>query len=227
MQFNTLTLLLTLTTLTTAARLPIGMTVAKRAPILKRATCDVAPTAATTTTSAAQPLSTPSATTAANCQTQCESNTQCQSFVFGTNDAGVVQCLLYSVPAAQIPTQSGDSLKAFDKVCTDVPTTAPTTTTTTSTETGSTAETGANTGAGSTTGTGSTAGTGANTATTGMNNRRASVFQGQQLAARQEICGSAPTGASTQSVTPLQTLATVNSATACLDLCKQTSGCES
>jgi hypothetical protein len=35
------------------------------------------------------------------------------------------QCMLFAVPAAQIPPQSDAKLKAFDRACEGVPTTAP------------------------------------------------------------------------------------------------------
>lgn len=192
MQFISATLILTITALASAGRIPADILSTKRA-LLSRATCDTTPSA---TSGSVQPLSTVSASTAADCQTQCDSNSQCQSFVFGTAADGSIECLLYNVPASEVPVQSGD-LKGYDKSCANVPTTAPST-------------------SGTASSTGTSSGTGANNG----------AQPGQKLKVR-DICGSAPTGSSSQAVSPLQTLDTVNSATDCLNLCKQTSGCMS
>lgn len=108
----------------------------------KRDTCGNAPTG----TSSQAPLSTPAGvTTAAACQAQCDDNSSCESFVFGmVNNAD--QCILYSVAASAIPTQTSTNLVAYDKACASVPTQTPT----------SSNPTGANTGSSSSGSTGST-----------------------------------------------------------------------
>lgn len=194
MQFTTTALTLLLTNLaalaptTSAGRIPsradhVATTVNGLGAFQKRAatTCDTTPTA---TTGSAAPVATVSAATAADCQAQCDGNAQCQSFAFGTVDDGAsTQCLLYSVAAAQIPPSQDDGadLKAYDKSCTGVSDTAPTTTADTTTgadnsgsdsntgssdsgsNTGSDSNTGSNTGTDSNTGTNSNAGSGTTT----------------------------------------------------------------
>jgi hypothetical protein len=97
-------------------------------PIISRApTCNVTPTASV---AAPQVLASPAATTAAKCQEQCDANSACKCFAFGLSpDATAPTCRLFSVAAAQIPSQ-GTNINIFDKACTDVPTVAPTPSTT-------------------------------------------------------------------------------------------------
>lgn len=73
------------------------------------------------------PISQPSAATATLCQQQCNANTQCQSFTFGLpNGATTPQCSLFAVAAGQVPAQSDPNITVFDKACSGVPPTAPT-----------------------------------------------------------------------------------------------------
>lgn len=96
--------------------------------LIRRSTCDIQPAAENSTASA---LATNAATTAADCQVACGINSRCKSFVFGlttssssssssssTEDAATV-CLLYSVPADDIP-PTQDDVRAYDEDCTDV-----------------------------------------------------------------------------------------------------------
>ncbi|KAM0414603.1 hypothetical protein ACHAPT_013553 [Fusarium lateritium] len=88
--------------------------------------CNVAPTALVKTN--VQPYDVAEAATAEECQTICESDEACLSFVFGlAAHATTPSCLLYKVPAAQVPARS-DGLHVFDKARSAklVPTTAPT-----------------------------------------------------------------------------------------------------
>jgi hypothetical protein len=87
-----------------------------------RDTCGAAPAGPGSQAPLAQPTG---ITTAALCQAQCEANNSCQSFVFGMVN-NVVDCILYSVPAANVPPQSSVNLVVFDKACTSVPAVVPT-----------------------------------------------------------------------------------------------------
>jgi hypothetical protein len=123
-----------------------------------RDTCGAAPTSTTKQTVLEQPSG---ITTAQQCQAKCDANASCKSFVFGmVNNAD--QCMLYSVAAASVPTQTSSNLVVYDKACASVPTQTPTASNPTGANTGST---GTNGQAGST-GTNGAAGsnTGANTA---------------------------------------------------------------
>ncbi|KAH9212411.1 hypothetical protein DL95DRAFT_391565 [Leptodontidium sp. 2 PMI_412] len=92
-------------------------------PLKARNTCGSAPSSSGSQTPISQPTG---IATAAACQDQCDANSSCQSFVFGLVD-GTAKCMLYSVAAASVPKQSSTALVAYDKACTSVPTTAPTT----------------------------------------------------------------------------------------------------
>lgn len=180
-------------------------------PLMVRDSCNIAPSATGTQT----PLSAPSVTTAELCKEACEANASCKSFVFGLPaDATAPTCKLYSVPAAQVPTQ-GTNLNVWDVACADsqVPTTAPTQANPQGqVSTGSTGSTGQ---------TGQTGQTG--TGQTGQNGQN-----GGQKASKRDVCGSAPTGPSTSAApTPLKTDASIANQADCLALCKQTTGCQS
>lgn len=203
--------------------------------VSKRATCNTTPSA---TTGTAAPVATVSAATAADCQAQCDSNAQCQSFAFGTIDSAgtTTQCLLYSVDASQIPSNSGD-LKAYDKTCTGVSDVAPSTTSGGS----SGSDTGSNTGSGSGSDNSGSSNTGASTGggNTGSSTGAGAGGQpGRRFTSRiasvvsRDICGSVHAGNSNNSnnndnVNAMQTLNNVNSAQDCLNQGKSTSGCKS
>ncbi|KAF6802260.1 hypothetical protein CSOJ01_11721 [Colletotrichum sojae] len=103
-----------------AAAVQAGPLAVKRADIV----CNVAPTGPATTKITA--ISQPAAATADACQKLCEADATCQAFAFGLPDSGSTPlCMLYSVPAAQIPADSNANLKVFEKACTNVPTTPP------------------------------------------------------------------------------------------------------
>ncbi|KAI8652167.1 hypothetical protein LRP88_11165 [Fusarium phalaenopsidis] len=88
--------------------------------------CNVAPSAATN--AKIKPIAQPSAATADACLDACLSNPACKSFIFGLPaNVDVPVCELFSVPAAQVPSQ-GSELYVFDKACSEsaVPNTAPT-----------------------------------------------------------------------------------------------------
>lgn len=107
--------------------------------VLRRANCETYPSARRTPSSP-QPVGAPAAATAAECQARCAAAASaaaaegaegegCQSFVFGaTGGAGDggggedgVECLLYGVAVSEIPEQTYDDLKAYDRACTQVP----------------------------------------------------------------------------------------------------------
>ncbi|KAH8883587.1 hypothetical protein GQ53DRAFT_752810, partial [Thozetella sp. PMI_491] len=74
------------------------------------------------------PISQPSASTAVLCQSACAANTNCQAFCFGLPPSdSTPKCLLFDVPAAQVPSQ-GTDLNVFDLACpaAQIPSTAPT-----------------------------------------------------------------------------------------------------
>ncbi|RMJ09356.1 hypothetical protein CDV36_011023 [Fusarium kuroshium] len=112
---------------TSVALLSVSLASAMATPLTLRAQkCNVAPTASAKTN--IQPYDAADAATAEECQTICESDEACLSFVFGlAAHATTPSCLLYKVPAAQVPARS-DGLHVFDKACSAklVPTTAPT-----------------------------------------------------------------------------------------------------
>ncbi|KAJ4172426.1 hypothetical protein NW754_002624 [Fusarium falciforme] len=112
---------------TFVALLSVSVASAMATPLTLRAQkCNVAPTASAKTN--IQPYDVAEAATAEECQTICESDEACLSFVFGlAAHATTPSCLLYKVPAAQVPARS-DGLHVFDKACSVklVPTTAPT-----------------------------------------------------------------------------------------------------
>ncbi|KAF9774631.1 hypothetical protein IL306_007354 [Fusarium sp. DS 682] len=88
--------------------------------------CNVAPSAGTN--AKIQAISSPSAATAEACLKACSSNSSCKSFIFGIPaNAKAPTCKLYSVPAAQVPSQ-GNNLYVFDKACSEkaIPNTKPT-----------------------------------------------------------------------------------------------------
>ncbi|KAF6835645.1 hypothetical protein CMUS01_05695 [Colletotrichum musicola] len=103
-----------------AAAVQAGPLAVKRAEIV----CNVAPSGPATAKITA--ISQPAAATAEACQKLCEADTSCQAFAFGLPQSGTTPlCMLYSVPAAQIPADANANLKVFEKACTGVPTTPP------------------------------------------------------------------------------------------------------
>jgi hypothetical protein len=151
------------------------------------------------------PLSQPSGiTTASACQAQCEANASCQSFVFGMV-SNADQCILYSVAAASVPTQSSTILVVFDKACTSVPAVVPT----------SSNPTGANTGSTSTSNTGSTT----------TSNQNQNSEKPARLTVR-DTCGLAPVALS-GNATPISTPANISSAADCKAQCQANSSCKS
>lgn len=164
-------------------------------PLLARNTCGSAPSASGSQTPLEQ-----SATiqTAQACQDACNANGQCHAFVFGMVD-NVTKCLLYSVPAAQIPTQSSQNLVVYDKACASVPAVVPTTAN----------PTGANQSSNS----------------DSNSNQQETSKTGQKLAVR-NTCGTTPAGSST-SQAPLSQPANINSVADCLAQCKASPSCKS
>ncbi|TVY54463.1 hypothetical protein LSUE1_G010357, partial [Lachnellula suecica] len=92
-------------------------------PLVVRSTCGSTPTASGSQTPLSQPLG---ITTASACQAACDANTSCLSFVFGMVGS-TNECILYSVAASSVPSQSSTNLIVYDKACTSVPTVVPTT----------------------------------------------------------------------------------------------------
>ncbi|KAF4635522.1 hypothetical protein G7Y89_g2578 [Cudoniella acicularis] len=171
-----------------------------------RDTCGSAPTGSGSQTPLSQSTG---ITTAAACQAQCEANSGCLSFVFGmVNNAD--ECMLYSVAAASVPTQTSTNLVAYDKACTSVPSVVPTASNPTGANTGSSSSTTGSTGSSTGSNTGSTGNQGGNPA---------------RLAAR-DTCGSAPVGPS-GNASPISTPANIDSAAACQAQCQADSSCES
>ena len=192
---------------TTATILLINLISAALAnPVAIRAQmCNKSPTASTST-SQVKPIASPTATTAEACQQQCNSNSACQSFVFGLpQSATAPECLLFNVAASQVPSQGSD-LNVFDKACasSSVPTQAPTHDDPIGTNPSTSGNNNGN--------------TNGNTNTNG---------NGKGKGKRASICGSKPTGPSTQSPTPIKTANNIDSQQACLTLCEQTNGCKS
>ena len=182
----------------------LAFAAANASPVLFRAQmCDVAPAA--TPVTAPAPLSSPGEATANACQQQCEANGSCQSFVFGlTPSATAPKCVLFAVPADQVPSQ-GTNLNVFDKGCaaSTVPTQAPTTTNPHSQKDGNVSKNGA--------------GNGGTTDPSKQGNP----------GKRANICGAAPPGPSGNVPSPFQTVFNVASQQACLALCQQATGCQS
>ncbi|KIM94418.1 hypothetical protein OIDMADRAFT_60745 [Oidiodendron maius Zn] len=194
------------------------LSLASAVPLQVRSTCGSVPAG----TGAQTPLSQPTGITTANaCQASCEATNSCLSFVFGmvNND---VECMLFSVAAANVPAQSSQDLIVFDKACTDVPKVVPTTSNPTGANTGSTSGTGAT---GSTPGTGATTPKPATNAGSGSTNNGAKPA-GHKLAVRSQ-CGGAPTGPSNNKVSPISTPANVNTMAACQAACKKNTSCKS
>ncbi|KAJ2899213.1 hypothetical protein MKZ38_003356 [Zalerion maritima] len=87
--------------------------------------CGQTPTSADDTSTT--PFSSPAADTAEACQAQCEADTDCESFVFGLGqDDAQPECILFDVPADEVPAQGDGNLEVFDVGCTGVPTGTPT-----------------------------------------------------------------------------------------------------
>lgn len=159
----------------------------------------------------ASPLSTPSVSTAEDCQTAGEAVSSCQSFAFGLpKDTSAPICRLFTVPASQVPTQEAN-IEVFDIGCSDVPNTEPTQSNpvglvdesvSTSTQQTST------------------------TAATSTSNQQTSGQQSTVSDDSNSMCGTTPTGATSSSVSPLQTNTAITTAAACLTLGQSTSGCK-
>lgn len=189
----------------------ISLTSAAAVPLQVRTTCGSVPNGS----GVQAPLSQPGGiTTAQGCQASCESNNSCKSFLFGMADNNI-QCMLFSVPAAQVPSQNSPNLEAFDKACTGVPDVVPTASNPQGTTTGSSPGTGGN---GATNPSNSNPGSGSNAP--GAN------AGGNKLAARKQ-CGTAPTGQPNNNVAPISTPANINSNAACQKSCQATSSCQS
>ncbi|KAE9373321.1 hypothetical protein N431DRAFT_338174 [Stipitochalara longipes BDJ] len=116
------------------------------------------------------------------------------------------ECMLYSVAASAIPTQTSTNLVAYDKACASVPTVIPTTTNPQGLATGSS----------------SSSGTG-NTGSTGSSTQGAAPAQGHK---RANTCGAAPTGP-TNNASPISTPSNIDSAAACKTQCQADSSCKS
>ncbi len=204
------------TSIITAAALIAGIAAA---PLKIRDNCGSAPSASGTQT----PLSQPSGiSTASACQAQCEANTSCESFVFGMVN-NVDECILYSVAASSVPTQSSTNLVAYDKACSSVPSVVPTTSnptgaSTSGSNTSNTGSTTSNTGS-TTSNTGSTT---SNTGSDSTSNSNSPAQGGQQ---KRDICGAAPTGPS-GNANPI-TQQNVESLTDCKALAESDPSCKS
>ncbi|KAM0335422.1 hypothetical protein ACHAQA_000467 [Verticillium albo-atrum] len=190
---------------------------AEASPLIARANvCNTAPAGS----AAASPRSQPAAATADICRQRCDADSGCLSFVFGLPASGTTPtCMLFAVQAAQVPAQSNTNLMVFDKACTGVPTAAPT-----RNNAGNNQNNG--NGNGNTAGNGQNAGSG-NTAGNGQNAGQQQGGNAQQPKKRANVCGAAPTGPSTNSQTPLQTLQNISTQEACLERCRATAGCQS
>ncbi|KAF7535350.1 hypothetical protein G7054_g5437 [Neopestalotiopsis clavispora] len=162
----------------------------------------------------ATPMSSPSVDTAEECKEAGAAVSSCQSFAFGlppSADAPV--CKLFSVPAAQVPSQE-TNIEVFDIACSDVPNTEPTTenpvglvddNASSSTQTTTTAK----------------------TTTSTTNSNTVNQDTSSSSSSSSNMCNSTPTGSTSNSVSPLKTNTAITSAGACLTLGKATSGCKS
>lgn len=100
----------------------VSLASAAALPLEVRSTCGSIPSG----TAAQNPLAQPTGiNTASACQASCEANSSCQAFCFGMVN-NEIECKLFAVPAAQVPTQSSNNLLVFDKACTSVPNVVPT-----------------------------------------------------------------------------------------------------
>lgn len=178
-----------------------------------RNTCGSAPTASSSQTPIQQPAD---IETASACQSACNTNNQCQSFVFGMVD-NTIKCMLYSVPASQVPKQSSQNLVAYDKACSSVPAVTPT----------SSNPTGANTSQGTTqNGSGSGNGNGNQQSQQGQQGQQdGSTPAGQKLTIR-DTCGATPAGSNANQA-PLSQPVNVESATDCRTKCQADANCKS
>jgi hypothetical protein len=189
-------------------------------PLTPRDTCNSRPTGPSGT----QPRSQPSAATANLCQAKCTADSDCQAFIFGLpSGATAPDCMLFGVPAAQVPAQSDPNLMVFDRACTGLSTTAPT---------NSGSNTGSNTGNNTPTkpGNANPPGNPSNDPTNGgPKNGSPGGNKGGPKARRASAdqCGGAPAGPSTSAPSPLSANPSIGSQPACLALCKATSGCKS
>ena len=182
--------------------------------------CNAAPTA--TVASPPSPISQPSVANAQACQQACDANSSCQCFVFGLPPAdSAPKCMLFAVPAAQVPAQ-GTNLNVFDKACpaASVPTGAPTQADPQGPANGATGGTTGGQGAGNAGG--QTGNTGSQT---DQNSGAGGAASGHPQ--KRDVCGSSPSGPSTNNPTPLKTDPSITSQAACLALCAATNGCQS
>ena len=107
------------TIIAASALLVTGVTAS---PIRARDVCGAAPAGTVTRAPLLQPTG---IETAAACQAKCEATSSCESFLFGlVNNAP--ECILYAVPASEIPVQTNANLVAYDLACTSVPAVVPT-----------------------------------------------------------------------------------------------------
>ena len=165
-----------------------------------RDTCGSAPSGSGSQTPLAQPTG---IATASACQSQCEANASCLSFVFGMVN-NVDECMLYSVVAASVPSQSSANLIVYDKACTSVPDIVPTTSSPTGAATGSS----------------TSSSTGSNT---GSNQ---SGSNGTPKLAVRDTCGAVPTGP-TGNASPISTPSNIDSVDACKVQCEADASCKS
>lgn len=177
--------------------------------LFARDTCGSAPSASGSQTPLSQPSNIQNAQA---CQSACTSNPQCQSFLFGLVDSSI-KCMLFSVPASQVPKQSSQNLVAYDKACGSVPAVTPT----------SSNPTGAASGSNN---------SGNNNNNNGGNNnqnqqggQQTNPPTGGRLAVR-DTCGAAPAGSNANQA-PLSQPANIQSEAECLAKCKADGGCKS
>ncbi|KAF2675905.1 hypothetical protein K458DRAFT_323450 [Lentithecium fluviatile CBS 122367] len=170
--------------------------------------CGVAPTA----TGSQTPISTfTNAKTAQECLSDCNSNASCQSFIFGMVDS-TIKCELFSVPAAQVPTQSSANLVVYDKACSSIPAVQPTTANPQGLANGAAQNQ-----------------NGGQTSQSGGQTSSSQPTQGQQGANQKQnkraTCGAAPSGSGTAQ--PIDTPANIASLDACIAACKANASCKS
>ncbi|KFY92082.1 hypothetical protein V500_04327 [Pseudogymnoascus sp. VKM F-4518 (FW-2643)] len=123
--------------------------------------------------------------------------------------------MLYSVLAAQVPTQSSPDLIVFSKACTSVPNVVPTASNPMGEKPNSNSRTGSNGATGSGNGNPNSG-----TATLGAS------AGSRKLVVRNQ-CGVAPTGPSNNNVAPISTPVNIDTLPACLAACKVAPSCQS
>lgn len=183
-----------------------AITVVSGSPIIARDTCGAAPAGSGSQTPLEQPTN---CQTAQACQSACNSNGQCQSFLFGMVD-NAIKCMLFSVPAAQVPKQSSQNLVVYDKACGSVPAVTPT----------ASNPTGVNQ-----SGDNNNQNQNGNNQNQNQQGQQGTPPAGQKLALR-DTCGAAPAG-SNPNQAPLSQPQNINSAADCLAQCKANPSCKS